>query len=171
MRQDPLYEETLPFPFARLVVGLFVVLAILFLALLVYQMSVGPIGPRPAPTWFWLLMFLWFSGIVAFVVNFNRLTITITSQSVVVAFGRFKRVIQWDDVAGCYLDAAPPLAYGGWGMRIGRVRGKWRQVYNVIGCSGVVLELKRGRFREFVFSTRYPAEVLKLVEQQILARG
>lgn len=171
MRGDLIYEERIPFPLVKLVLGLFVVLAILFLAMLLYQVLVSPLGPRPAPDWFWLLMFLWFSGITVFVVNFRKLTITITSQSVVVSFGRLKRVIPWDNVSGCYIDKAPALSYGGWGIRMGRVRGKWRYVYNIIGCSGIVLELNRGRFREFVFSTRHPAEILKLAEQRIQTKS
>ncbi|TES83470.1 MAG: hypothetical protein E3J91_02070 [Hadesarchaea archaeon] len=65
------------------------------------------------------------------------------------------------------MDEASTIRYGGWGIRIGRVKGKWILVYNVIRCPRVVLSLREGRFREFVFSTKSPEQVIKVVKQQI----
>jgi len=169
MQVTEIYKETMPFLLAKLVMGMFVAIALLFLGLFAYQVLVGPVGDNPAPDWVYLLMFLWFAGFTALVSNFNKLAIAITAQSITVGFGAFKRVIPWNNVNSCYLDHASAIgSYGGWGMRIGKVKGKWRLVYNVIGCPAVVLELEKGRFREFVFSTKNPDGVIETARQQIM---
>jgi hypothetical protein len=40
-------------------------------------------------------------------------------------------------------------------------------VYNVVGGPRIVLSLKRGRFKEFVFSTKNPEEVIKIAKERI----
>lgn len=134
-----------------------------FLFVLVYQILVGPIGSCPAPNWFFLLMFLLFLGVV---INFSRLNIRITHLFVKVSYGIFKHIIPWENVENCYLDEASIIRYGGWGIRIGRVKGKCRLVYNVIGAPRIVLSLKKGKFKEFVFSTEKPEEVMNIIRQQ-----
>jgi hypothetical protein len=88
-------------------------------------------------------------------------------RSVVVGYGIFKRTTFWENIERCYLDEVSSIRYGGWGIRIGRVKGRWRLVYNVIRGPRVVLSLKKGWFREFVFSTKNPEEVMKIVGQRI----
>lgn len=161
MQANNIYEEKMLLKFQT---GILTIVTASLLFVLVYQILIGPIGTRPAPNWFYLLLFLLFLGVT---INFSRLTVRISSQSIDVGYGVFKHKIRWEDVEDCYLDEASMIRYGGWGIRIGRVEGKWRLVYNVIGCSRVVLSLKSGRFREFVFSTKKPEEVINLVKQQI----
>jgi hypothetical protein len=164
-----IYAEIIPFTFMKLVLGVFIACALLFLVLLIYQVLIGPVGADPAPDWVYLIMFLWFAGFTALIRNFNKLVIMITTHSIAVGFGVFKRAIPWNNVNGCYLDDASAIgSYGGWGIRIGRVKDKWRLVYNVVGSPTVVLELEKGRFREFVFSTKNAETVLEIARQQIL---
>ena len=168
MQVPEIYKETIPFALIKLVLGVFIACTLLFLGLFAYQVLIGSVGDNPAPDWVYLLMFLWFAGLTALIRNFNKLAIKITTQSINVGFGVFKRVIPWDNIKGCYLHQASAISsYGGWGIRIGKVKGKWRLVYNVIGCPAVVLELEKGRFREFVFSTKNPDGVMDGVRQQM----
>ncbi|MBE0478970.1 hypothetical protein IBX65_07650 [Candidatus Aerophobetes bacterium] len=44
-------------------------------------------------------------------------------------------------------------------------------VYNIIGAPRVVFSLKKGTFREFVFSTSNPQKVMELVKQKVVSRG
>jgi len=134
-----------------------------FLFVLVYQVLVGPIGTRPAPNWFFLFMFLLFLGVT---INFSRLSIRITHLSVKVSYGIFRYIIPWENIKNCYLDEASTINYGGWGIRIGKVQGRWRLVYNVIGAPRVVLSLKKGKFKEFVFSTEKPEEVMNIIRER-----
>ncbi len=168
MQVPEIYEEIVPFPLMKLVLGLFIALTIVFLVVFVYQVLVGPVGTKPGPDWLYIIMFLLFAGFTVLIRSFNKLAVIITTQSITVGFGVFKRVISWDDIHGCYLDDASAFgSYGGWGIRMAKVKGKWRLVYNVIGSPTVVLELKKGRFREFVFSTKNPEMVLEVARQQI----
>jgi len=169
MQVPEIYEEIVPFTLMKLVLGVFIACALLFLVLFVYQALVKPVGANPAPDWVYLLMFLWFAGLTALIRNFNKLAIKVSTQSITVGFGIFKRVISWDDIHGCYVDDASAFgSYGGWGIRMAKVKGKWRLVYNVIGSPTVVLELDKGRFREFVFFTKNPERVMEVARQQIL---
>lgn len=161
MQTNSIYEEKI---LSKGITGILTIFTASLLFVLVYQILIGPIGTRPAPNWFLLLLFLLFLGVT---INFSRLKIRITLQSINAGYGIFKHKVSWEDVVDCYLDKASTIRYGGWGIRIGRIKGKWRLVYNVIGGSRVVLSLKKGRFREFVFSTKKPEEVINLVKQQI----
>lgn len=154
MQADNIYEEKI---FLKGTTGVLAIFTAGSLFALVYQIF-------PAPNWFFLLMFLLFLGVM---INFSRLVIRMTPRSIAVGYGIFKRTIIWENIEGCYLDEASTIRYGGWGIRIGRVKGKWRWVYNVIGGPRVVLSLREGRFREFVFSTKSPEQVIKVVKQQI----
>ena len=169
MRVPEIYKETIPFPLAKLIIGIFAAISLSLIVLLLYQVLGGPVGDNPSPDWFYLIMFLFFAGLTYFVTNFNKLSIEITTQSIKVDYGVLGRAIPWDDVNGCYQDEASAIgSYGGWGIPMGKVKGKWRLVYNVIGCPTVVLELGKGRFKEFVFSTKNPEMVLEVARQQIL---
>ena len=161
MQAENIYEEKI---FSKWITVILVSVTVGLLFVLVYQMLLEPIGTRSAPSWFFLIMFLLFLGVT---INFCRLTIRMTHRSLSVGYGIFKRTILWENVENCYLDEASTIRYGGWGIRIGRVKGKWRLVYNVIGGPRAVLSLKKGRFKEFVFSTKNPEEVMNVVKQRI----
>jgi len=161
MQTENIYEEKI---FSKWITVILVSVTVGLLFVLVYQILLEPIGTRPAPSWFFLIMFLLFLGVT---INFSRLIIRMTHRSLSVGYGIFKRTILWENVENCYLDDASTIRYGGWGIRIGRVKGKWRLVYNVIGGHRVVLSLKKGRFKEFVFSTKNPEEVMNVVKQRI----
>jgi hypothetical protein len=161
MQTKNFYEEKI---FSK---GITVVLAVLttsLLFVLLYQTIVGPIGTQPAPNWFFLFMFLLFLGVM---INFSRLTIRMTPRSISVGYGIIKHSILWENVEDCYLDEVSTIRYGGWGIRIAKVKGKWRLVYNVIGGPRIVLSLNKGKFKEFVFSTKNPEEVIKIAKERI----
>ena len=161
MEGENLYEEAIVLWVFTALMGLFTAV---FLFLVLYQILVGHAGDNAPPNWFFLLMALLFLGITA---TFSKLRIKLTPRSVVVGYGAFKRAIPWENIERCYLDEASSLSYGGFGIRIGWVKGRWRLVYNVIGGPRVVLSLKRGWFDEFVFSTRNPDEVMQIARQRI----
>lgn len=161
MHAETLYEEQL---FSRGITAILSAITLGLLLAVVYQILVGPLGEHPAPNWFLLYLFLLF---LAVTITFSRLSIIITSRAVTVGYGIFRRTISWDNIERCSVDEASTIRYGGWGIRIGHVQGKWRLVYNVIGGPRVVLTLKRGMFREFVFSTSNPEAVMAVIRQRI----
>ena len=156
-----LYEEDVYSGWNILITG---AVTLLLLAVLVIQLLVGPVGAEPASDWFLLVMFLLF---LALTVNFARLRIRITPQSITVGYGIIKYSVPWEKVADCYQDGATAAKYGGWGIRLGWVGGKRRLVYNILGGPRVVLSLKTGAFHEFVFSTRNPEGVIQAARQRL----
>jgi hypothetical protein len=167
--QEPeIYCEVIVFALGRAIIALFVVLAVFFLAMFISELVSEPIGDKAAPEWFYLVMCLFFVLMTFVIANFSKLVIKATSRSFTVSYGMFKRVIPWEDIAGCYADESTAYSYGGYGIRIGRVNGKARLVYNVLGGERVVLGLKKGRFNEFVFSTNNPDAVMDVIKRQIV---
>ena len=168
MQPNEIYREEIPFPIGRLMVWIMTGITALMLYLFIYQTTTGrPVGNEPAPDWVYLVMVVVFAGMTVLIKNFTRLTIGMTPDALTVAFERIKYTIPWHNIAGCYQDNNPGIVYGGWGIRSGRARGKSVLVYNIIGPKRVILELKKGRFKQFAFSTRRPEEVMVIVQQQI----
>ena len=159
------YREVVPFPVAWAVFGLFMAFSILFVALFAYQLTAGSIGSDPAPTWFYLVMWLLFDTIGLLMLNFTKLTITTSAQAIRVGFGIVRYSTPWSNIVACHLDTAWGLSYGGWGVRIARIEGKWRLGYTVIGASRVVLQLREGRFPEIAFSTNDPDGICHIVNE------
>lgn len=154
------YRETL---FSRFITLILFLVAGWLLYILLYQIYVGPFGSRPAPNWFLLVMVVIFSAIA---VNFSRLNIAINSRAVIVGYGVLKHTIPWDKIEGGYVDKTSAVMYRGFGIRISKVKGKWRLVYNVIGRPRVVLQLNQGWYREFVFSTQNPEVILDIINNK-----
>ncbi len=157
----PLYEKKL---FSWIHAGIFIIVAGSLLSLILHQAAVGPWGDNPASneTLFVLLLVM-----VAIGVNFSRLSITINSKGLTVGYGILKKAIAWQKMVSSYQDETSAIMYGGWGIRLGRVAGKWRLVYNMLGRPRVVIVLQEGWYNEFVFSTQNPKEVIEILEQQL----
>ena len=167
-REPEIYREVVVFAMGRAIIVLFMVLTVFFLAMFVSQILEEPVGSKPAPDGFYLLMCLFFVFMTFVVINFSKLVIKATSRSITVAYGLFKHVIPWEDIADCYKDESSALgSYGGYGIRIGRVNGRTRLVYNVLGGERVVLVLNKGKFNEFVFSTNNPEAVMGVIKGRI----
>jgi len=157
MEKDIVYEEKI-FPKKEMwILGIVIILSFFLLG---YQFFVD----YRAIDWALLLAFL---VLMVVMYSFRKFNIEMTSDAIIVEYGFGKRTILWEKIGDCYLDKASIIRYGGFGNRIARVNGKWRDVYNVIGYPRVVLSLKNsGFFKEFVFSTKNPEEVIKIIKQQ-----
>lgn len=160
MRGKISYKEEIS---SKWITNVISIIPLVFLALFLYQIFVGPIGENPAPTWFFLATFL---ILFVLIINFYKLVITITSKSILVRYGIFKRVIPFENIKKCYLDNASWFFYGGWGIRITIFKGKWRLAYITPGSGRVVITLKKGGFREFVFSSKDPVKVIEVIGKQ-----
>lgn len=154
-----LYEERILSRWNVLILGTVI---IALLVPLVWQMVEGPVGTDPAPNSLFISLILFFMAIG---INFATLTIRVDLHGVTASYGIIRHNVSWGDIAGCRLDEASAVKYGGWGIRTGRVNGKKRLVYNVIGAPRVVVEKRQGKHGEFVFSTRNPEAVMKAINQ------
>lgn len=160
MGEEYLYEERI---IAKWLLLIFVALTSFMLFFLLYQMFIGPFGGDPAPNWFYLLMFLVF---LVLLVNFYGISIKMTHQHILVSYGLFKKVYQFDNIEAIRVDDTSVIKYGGAGIRIAKVKGKRTLVFNVIGGPRVVLTLNEGKFHEFVFSTRNPDIIIETIKNQ-----
>jgi hypothetical protein len=158
------YEENL---FSKWIAVTLGVVALGLLLLLAYQSIVGPVGTRPAPNWVYLsLIVLFFS--LAF--NFSILKVRVTEKGLHVGYSLYHHTVPWSSIKSCQIDNTSALRYGGWGIRMARIDGKWRLVLNVPSTPIVVLSLNEGFFREFAFSTANPQELLVVIAQEINRR-
>ncbi len=160
----PLYEEKL---FSWVNAGIFAVVAGWLLFIILYQAIVGPYGERPASNTFLSILLL---VMVAIGINFSTLNIVINSEGLRVDYGIVKKFIPWKKITSSYQDETSAVMYGGWGIRLGRVAGKWRLVFNMLVKPRVVIVLKEGWYKEFVFSTQNPKDVIGIIEQQLQTR-
>lgn len=153
------YEERIYSKWNILIMGI-VVLALL--VVLIWQLVAGPLGMRHAPNWFFVGMILFFLVIG---INFAALTIRVTMHGISVGYGIIRHHIPWGNVAGCRLDKALVVRYGGWGIRTGWVDGKRRLVDSILGGPRVVVEKRQGNFAQFVFSAENPEGVMKAINE------
>lgn len=155
------YEEYTEKVFSKWMFLILGSITVIFSFIGAYEIMIGWQWTEPLPVWFWPVMALFFLVIT---INYFRLTIKIDHERLTVGYGVSKSKISWDNIEDCYLDETSSLWYGGWGSRLGRVDGKWRAVYNVIGGPRVVVSLKEGWIREVAFSTKDPEEVMEKIE-------
>ena len=164
MEPDELYHEEISFFWGKLAVFLFFGLSITFAFLFFYQRAYGPVGQNPPPDWFYIMMFCFFLLVAILILNFQKLTISMTQAGITASYGRIRKHIHWEDVASYQIDEGSALKqYGGYGIRFGWRSGGSVLVYNTTGGTLVLLELKRGKYKYFSFSTRRPDEVTSLI--------
>ena len=161
MHSDIIYEERL---LAKGFILIFTPIAAIMLIILMYAILGEPVDDIPALPLLFLFMFLLFLGLA---INFRRLNIIITPSTITVGFGIIKKKIPLENVSDCNPDEVSAIRYGGFGIRMARVNGKKRLVYNTIGTPRCVLSLKQGKFRDFVFSTKNPEEVINVVKNEL----
>jgi hypothetical protein len=159
MEPGTIYEEKI---FSKWITAILVPVTFFMVLILIYQILMGPVGTNPASNLFLLGMFLLFLGLT---ITFSRLIIRIAPGFISVGFGFFKQKISLENIENCYLDEASAVKYGGSGIRIGRVEGKWRLVYSIIGGPRIVLSLRKERFKEVAFSTKQPEKIIRTLKE------
>jgi hypothetical protein len=158
-----IYEEKVPFLLGKVIVVIFPLTAIYMFVLAYMQVTKGPIGDKPEPTWFYILFGLFFLGLTFLIAQFTSLAIRIEEKTILLSYGIFKVQIDRDMVEKVYLDTANPLfSYGGWGYRLGYYKGRPRKALNIPGYRCVVVS-RKGIGQEIVFSTAHAEEVIKLL--------
>ncbi len=145
-------------------IAIMAVVVFALLAVLLYQLLVGPLGTEPAPNGFFIGMIVFF---VALGINFAGLSITVGVDGVTVGYGIIRHRVEWGNIVSCRIDESSAVRYGGWGIRTAWVGGKRRLVYNIIGAPRVVVEKRTGRHHELAFSTRNPEAVMGAINEGI----
>ncbi|UCE75452.1 MAG: hypothetical protein JSV56_07060 [Methanomassiliicoccales archaeon] len=161
VEEDSIYQEKL---FAKGIAASLGIVAILMLFFLVYLVIERSFDEGTGLFWFFLIMFLIFFFLTW---NFGWLSIKMTFHFISVGYGIIKHTEHWENVADCRQDDVSAIKYGGFGIRVAKIKGKTRLVYNTIGTPRCVLSLKGGKFQEFVFSTKNPEEVINVIRGQL----
>jgi hypothetical protein len=162
-----IYEEKVRFPLIRGVVAIFAVLTIAFLIAYSYQRITGQLGLNPVPLWFAITILSALALFTLFMANLVTLSIRLTEEDAVVAFGIFRMRVKWENVRECHLDRESSfLSAANWGVSMGFTGRRWRRMYNVMGCPRVALEVKSGR-GAVVFSTKNPDAVMDVIKGRI----
>jgi hypothetical protein len=162
---NEIYREKISSFWGKVASVLFFGATLLFAVLFFYQRTQGLIGDKPAPDWFFIMMFCIFLLIGLVVTNFTSLTVSANTSGITAGYGRFRYRIPWEDISGYEMDKdSQVLKYGGYGIRFGRRNGKSVLVYNTMGIPVILIEVKSGKYKYFGFSTKHPAEVMDLIE-------
>ncbi len=165
MITETLYEERLSSLWTE---ALFVTLTLLFLSLSWWRVAVHGVDGWGIA---WLLLFIVF---LFYSLNYRTLIIRLTGECLRLTFGIFTWAVPLDNVAWCRHDDSPALArYGGAGIHFLFVDHRYRASFNFLEHPRLVigLKVKRGWVRDLAFSTRRPAEVMRLLEELTAQKG
>lgn len=154
-----IYHETI---YWRLILLLIAAIDIPLLGALYYSLAASP-SADPYETLFPIILI---AAVTAVVVSFSRFSVVMTTSGIAAGFGVSKGRFRWDEVVDCYADEASAMRYGGFGIKGGVYQGRKRLVYSVTGAGRVVLRVRGRKYDEFVFSTRSPEQVMRIIRTQ-----
>lgn len=155
-----IYQETI---YWKLILALIAVVDVPLIISLYFALTLSPPSdPYEVP-----ILVVIFVVITAIVTSFSRFSVVLTNSGLAVGFGASKGRFRWDEVEDCYADEASAVRYGGFGIKGGVYQGKKRLVYNVTSAKRVILKVKGRKYDEFVFSTKNPEQVMRLIRMQI----
>ncbi|MCD6426211.1 MAG: hypothetical protein J7L35_12015 [Anaerolineales bacterium] len=157
---NPLYSEKIRSNKTSL---LFVILALIFLALFAWRYSV--VGFRFVPG---LYAFLGLFFCV-YVINYRVLIITITDQALHLKFGLVGWRTDIENIAVSVLYDPPFwIKYGGAGVHFAMVEGEYKAFYNFLEYPRVLIKFhqKQGSVQALVFTTREPDQILEILEKR-----
>jgi hypothetical protein len=159
------YEEQLAFPFFSVLIIVFLAITLFFGYLSYNQWQGIDLSYHQEPLWFNLTMGLLFLVFTFTIYQFKKLCILLYHDKLEVSYGLFKRIVLRSEIETIYIDTLNPLlAYGGWGIRFGRYRGKSRIVYNLPGKKNLVAAIKNSN-RELVFSVKDSEQFMLALKQ------
>ncbi len=164
---DEIYSETIPFKFMYYIIFMEGAIGVLFLVFFLLQSSGNFIPDEDASAIFWLIMALVMLGVAAFLTTLTKLRIGITQYELRASFGFIKFVTPLEDISDIYEDTRSGLMYGGWGIRVSRLKEGLVLAYTSIGEKRMVINLKNNKYKLFVFSTKNPEEIINTVKNII----
>jgi len=140
---------------------LFLFLTFLFFLLLIWRIHVASFDLLAGTFLLFFCFFLFYS------VNFRRLIIRLTSESLTLSFGVFAWTIPLDNIEQCRLDdISPVMRMGGAGIHFMLINKRYRASFNFLEYDRVVLSFKRkiGWVGDISFSTRHPDDVIHHIQ-------
>jgi hypothetical protein len=157
MTDQAIYAETVS---SKATETLFISLMALFVGLLFWRVSTTKFDLLAGVFAFLCVFFLFY------VLNYRKLLIRLTSESLNLKFGMFSWSVPLENIAACELDELPAVfKYGGAGIHFMFVHRKYRVSLNFLEHPRVVVTLKQkqGLVQEVSFSTRHPTDLLSFL--------
>lgn len=143
-------------------------IAAIMLALLVYQVTIGPFEDIPDLGLILSLLYLFMFILFLFLtLNFSALSITVDEGELWVSFGISRKRYPFSGITGVRRDTTSAISYGGFGIRMVRIEGRSRLAYTVPRVPRIVISLEGFRFDEFVLSTRNPEDLMAIIKTQM----
>ncbi len=93
--------------------------------------------------------------------SFSKLTITVTTECIQIAFGIFRKKIQLKDIKDCLIEDYQKSRYMGYGIRFGRDKSVG---YVARGGRGIRLVMEG---KDHFFSSESPEPLVALLKQQM----
>jgi hypothetical protein len=129
-------------------------------AILLFQTFTAiPAWWHPAPTAALLILTGFFAIII---LNFLRLNIKVDNENIRVGYGIIRKTIPWKEVKSCEATKARFGAYYGTGIRIGTDKS-----LAFTTSLGNAIRITRTNGHHFVFTTKHPAELSKIINQHL----
>ena len=159
-RYEALYYEEVPFNAGRMVAYTMATIALVMLVFWLSQISSNMISDEWLSPLFYLGMGLFFAVLAALFFNMSNIVIAITEDRIVVSIGFFNFNTSLSNISGVTTDEYSSLKYGGWGIRMRLYKEGWVLAYTTFKYKRVVLALKEGKYKKFIFSITNPQQVI-----------
>ena len=164
---NEIYGETIRFKFMYYIIIAEAAIGILFLVFFFLQLAGKFIPDADAPAFFWLIMALVMLVITAFLMTLTKLDISVTRYNLKASLGLIKFETPITNIADVYSDEKMGWVYGGWGIRVAKLQKGLTLAYSTIGYKRVIVELKTGKYKLFVFSASNPEEFISAIKNQM----
>lgn len=104
--------------------------------------------------------------------NYRTLVIRVSPNGLRLRFGLFEWTIPLESLEACSPDPLSLWRVGGAGIHFTSVGRRYRAMFNFLEHPRLVvaLKVKKGPVRDIAFSTRKPAELMRLLEPLIASR-
>ncbi len=155
------YEEKHIFWFILLIM---LPLIAIFLAILIYQILIGPLGTKPAPNWFLALMLFIF---ILLDYGFLVYRVIITTEVLIAGFPLYSVKIPWEKVADVEEMKGSVWKYGGYGIRIGKMNGKSVMLIVIPRISRILLKMHGWKRDYLVVSIGDKDTAINYIRQEI----
>ncbi len=140
----------------------------IFLAILIYQILIGPLGTNPAPNWFLALMLFIF---ILLGYGFSVYRVIITTQTLIAGFPLYSVKIPWEKVESVEEMKDSVWKYGGYGIRIGKMNGKPVLLVVIPYVSRIILKMHGWKRDYLVISVRDKDAAMNYIGQEIEIHG
>ena len=159
------YEERIVF---WIILIILVPLTLIFFYIFLYQALIGPLGSKPAPQWFILTLTILFFALSYL---FSSYKLAITENSLIAGYPVYHIHIPWENIVSAEEEKGNMWRYGGYGIRIGKIKGEKVFLLSLPRMKYIRLKLRNSKWGYVIVSTKNIDSVLNYIRQEIEIYG